>query len=280
MKLTKTGMVQSMLWYTVKGSPEIQQQVISYDRQSDRGKFPIKPGVYPFADGHVVGLHEEVPTHEYAYLGDLVILKDPTDAVSGGNFDRMLLTKVMLWLSSEFFVDEEQNICHTSYYELYNPKVHPYQEVKYTKPWADLIESKVAHISEIPSGKVSWGYEDKTGRRIYNQPYGHGMMAMTTFDFSGRTNPEWRRGCYKWFGNDYDGKKFGKIGFLVKLVEGYHDKKDRDANWADPISSIVTVEKFVGDSFFVTEFGYICQIRNYGVIKGESKLYRRALILD
>jgi hypothetical protein len=47
----------------------------------------------------------------------------------------------------------------------------------------------------------------------------------------------------------------------------------------DPVSDEVIVEKFIGDGFFVSNFGYICNVENYDLIIGRMQFKRYYILL-
>lgn len=219
-------------------------------------------------------------------VGDTLVLKSKSKSP-----DMLPVVRAIKWLTEHFFVDHEHNVCHDSHYRPYDDKKDTFPKLSGI-PWPTAVNQKCLHVNDVYSNQMSWGHArtddgqlrdelifnidySQYGRQFNYHGYGMWFMHITDFVDIFGAGPYWQFGR-SWFEGDWEGKKADKVGFQVKLREDYNPNL---AGWVDPISYTVTVEKFIGSNFFLSEFGYICRVSNYEVVKKYLKLQRRALIL-
>lgn len=149
--------------------------------------------------------------------------------------------------------------------------------------WIEVAEKPCVHISDLPERRLETVIPDASAQsqaRSLGIMPPHLCLDVNFYDYRpgyryNSTRDEFFLNCIG-LRNEHELYLDGKFKVVLNryiypdISTGTSEPFRRNYfDWHDPISAIVTVEKFVGSHFFLTEYGYICRIRNYSILKDD-----------
>lgn len=239
--------------------------------------------------------------------GTMVALIDTADEQwKGFGVADKRIGKIMGYITDDLFVMDDLSICHASFYEQFDQ--HKHVKIKgykisdamgkddTTKEIFDLYKLNHVKVEDLPSSEVSWSYIPPSARNYVHN--GIDYRIHERIEINGL-----RREPKVWFWNDYrkqcEREKMNRIKLMVQYphYSSYYARLDERVigrnhgdmlnpykhsdgpNWYDPISWVVKVERIIGTRYFLSDFGYICNIDNYSLIIDDLEVRRKAVIL-